>query len=239
MKKLLLSAVLGAAVLVSAMSSAQEGFEFSANAALTSDYKYYGYSQSNEGWAISGGFDVAHESGLYLGTWASSVDFASGATDPATIELDVYGGFGGEMSNGLTYDLGAIRYGYPNQNEDAGAGSYEYWEFYANFEYGFGGDYEPTLSAGVAISPDFFGESGTSIYPNGGLSFTLPQGFGLYVNVGYLDVDDIGLDYFHYQVGANKDFAGLSFDIAWADAGDECGGDDFCEGFIFTVSKEF
>ena len=238
MKKLLTAVVIGTSIMLPAVISAQD-FEFSANVALTNDYKYYGFSQSSEGWAVSGGFDFAHDSGFYLGTWASTIDFNVGASDPAQIELDVYGGYGGEFSNGLSYDLGVIRYGYPNQSEDAGGGSYEYWEFYANFEYAFSGNLEPTLAFGVAISPDFFGETGTSVYPNGGLSITLPNDFGAYINIGYLDVDDIDLDYFHYQIGINKEFAGLGFDLAWADADDDCGGDDFCEGIIFTVSKEF
>ena len=242
MKKLFSTVILAASVLVSSLSSAQDGFEFSANAALTNDYKFYGFSQSDEGWAIQGGFDISHESGFYLGTWASTVDFDLASTEPASIELDVYGGYASELSNGLAYDLGVIRYGYPNQNDDiAVGGDLEYYEFYANFEYGFGGDWEPTLSAGIAISPDWFGESGTSIYPNGGLSITLPQEFGAYFNIGYLDVDDINYNYFHYQVGVTKDFAGLSFDLSYADADDDCDGGtgDYCTGFIFSVSKEF
>lgn len=245
MKKLFSFIIFSAAVLVTSASSAEDdnmtdGFSFSANVALTNDYQFYGYSQSNEGWAIQGGFDVSHESGFYLGTWASSIDFASGASDPATIELDVYGGYSGEFSNGMSYDVGAVRYGYPNQNEDAGAGDYEYWEGYASFSYTFAGDYEPTVDFGINVSPDWFGESGTSYYPHGGLSVSLPQGFGVYVNGGYLDVSDINYSYFHYKVGVTKDFAGLSFDLGYADAEKDCdGGAGLCDGFVFAVSKEF
>jgi len=256
MKKLFSSMIACTMALITTMSTAQaagEGFAFTGNVALTNDYKFYGFSQSNEGFAVSGGFDVSHESGLYLGVWASSIDFALDAAhhlnaapgtaqDPATLELDVYGGYAGELSNGLTYDLGVVRYGYPDQNNDiAVGGDLEYWEGYAKFSYGFGGDYSPTLSAGINISPDWFGETGTSIYPNAKLAITLPQAFGLYTKLGYLDVDDINYNYLHYQVGVTKDFAGLSFDFAWAGAEDECDGGtgDFCEGFIFAVSRKF
>jgi uncharacterized protein (TIGR02001 family) len=226
---------------VPVLSQAQaEGFEFSANMSLTNDYKYYGFSQSNEDWAVQGGIDFSHESGFYFGTWASSIDFVSGASDPATIELDVFAGYGGELDNGLAYDIGVIRYGYPGQNEDTG-GDYEYYEVQLGFEYSFGGDLEPTLAAAVWVSPDWFGETGTSIYPNGSLSISLPSEFGAYISAGHLDVDDIDLNYTHYQIGVTKDFAGLSFDFAWADASNECDGGtgQFCEGFIFLVSKEF
>jgi uncharacterized protein (TIGR02001 family) len=42
----------------------------SANVALTSDYVFRGVSQTDEDPAIQGGFDVSHDSGLYIGTWA-------------------------------------------------------------------------------------------------------------------------------------------------------------------------
>ena len=249
MKKLFSAIIFCAAVLVTAASAAEDesssmdGFTFSGNVALTNDYLFYGYSQSNEGWAIQGGFNVNHESGFYLGTWASVVDFATvgATTDPASIELDVFGGYSGEFSNGLSYDVGAVRYGYPDQNDDAViGGDLEYWEGYANFSYTFAGDYEPTVDFGINVSPDWWGESGTSYYPHGGVSFSLPQGFGLYVNGGYLDVSDINYSYFHYKVGVTKDFGGLSFDLGYADAEKECdGGTGLCDGFIFAVSKEF
>ena len=246
MKKLLSLIIFSAAVLVTSASSAEDdnsidGFTVSGSVALTNDYMFYGYSQSNEGWAIQGGLTVNHESGFYLGTWASSIDFASGASNPATIELDVFGGYSGMFSNGLSYDVGAVRYGYPDQNEGS---NYDYWEGYANFSYTFSDvNYSPELDFGINISPDWFGGAGTSYYPHGGLSVSLPQGFGVYFNGGYLDVTNNSLadyNYFHYKVGVTKDFAGLSFDLGYADAEKECdGGTGICDGFIFAVSKEF
>lgn len=249
--------VFSAAVLVTTSSSAADdnsfdGFSFSGSVALTNDYLFYGYSQSNQGWAVQGGLTLSHESGFYLGTWASVVDFSpfgpasvpvpgGGGLNPANIELDVSGGYAGEWSNGLSYDFGAVRYGYPDQNQDAGGGSFEYWEGYANFSYTFSdSQYSPEVDFGINVSPDWFGESGTSYYPHGGLSVSLPQGFGAYVNGGYLDVSDINYSYAHYKVGVTKDFGGLSFDLGYADAEKACdGGNSLCSGFIFTVSKDF
>ncbi|MBF8268668.1 MAG: hypothetical protein HW386_377 [Gammaproteobacteria bacterium] len=256
MKKLFLSTIASALTLISTASLAEDalnGFTFSGNVALTNDYKFYGFSQSNEGFAVQGGFNINHESGFYLGVWASSIDFALDAAhhlnatpgtfeDPATIELDVLGGYAGSFSNGISYDIGGVRYGYPNENNMiAIGGELEYWEGYANFGYSFGGTYAPTVSAGINVSPDWFGETGTSIYPHGSLAITLPQEFGLYTKLGYLDVSDIDYNYFHYQIGVTKSFAGLAFDLAWADAADDCDGGtgDFCQGFIFAVSKKF
>ncbi|MDQ7072995.1 MAG: TorF family putative porin [Gammaproteobacteria bacterium] len=77
--------------------------------ALSTDYVWRGYSQTDNDPAISGSFDYAHASGFYAGTWASNVSFATD-TD---IEIDVYAGFGGELDNGLGWDIGWLRYIYP------------------------------------------------------------------------------------------------------------------------------
>ncbi len=41
----------------------QSSFDFSANTAIVSDYVFRGISQSDENFAIQGGFDVSHDSG--------------------------------------------------------------------------------------------------------------------------------------------------------------------------------
>ena len=253
MKKLLSVIVISAAFLVTTASRAADdnkidGFTVSGSVALTNNYQFYGFSQSDKGWAIQGGLTVSHDSGFYLGTWASVVDFGpfgkgnpgtipAGGFQPASIELDVSGGYSGSLKNGLNYDFGAVRYGYPDQNQ---ASNFEYWEGYANFSYAFASTYSPTLSFGINVSPDWFGGAGTSYYPHGGLNLSLPQGFGVYVNAGYLDVSKINYSYTHYKIGVTKDFAGLSFDLGYADAQKECdGGNGLCKGFIFSVSKSF
>jgi len=48
------------------------------SATVVSDYRFRGFSQSNEEAAIQGGFTVTHESGLYVGTWGSSIGFNNG-----------------------------------------------------------------------------------------------------------------------------------------------------------------
>jgi uncharacterized protein (TIGR02001 family) len=217
--------------------------EFSANVALTSDYLFYGYSQS-QGWAIQGGFTWTHEdTGIYLGSWASSVDFNYGSGNPASIELDAFIGIAGELSNGLTWDFGGYFYNYPNQNDDLTlGGDLDYIEFYANFGYTFDAMFEPTLKAGVYISPDYFGENGDSYHPSAQLSLSLPEDFGVYGKVGYLDVGDIDYEYLYYKFGVTKSLFGLDFDLSYNDAEAECeaGIDGLCQDIIvFTVSKTF
>ena len=59
-------------LIVSSMASA---VSVSGNIALTSDYIWRGMTQSAGGPAVAGGFDLSTDSGFYLGTWGSSVQF--------------------------------------------------------------------------------------------------------------------------------------------------------------------
>ncbi|HEC00611.1 MAG TPA: hypothetical protein ENI91_02845, partial [Sphingomonadales bacterium] len=64
------------------------GGEISANISMLNDYRFRGVSLNDEGFAIQGGFDWSHESGFYVGTWASNISDFNGAS----IESDFYGG---------------------------------------------------------------------------------------------------------------------------------------------------
>ncbi|WP_404480588.1 TorF family putative porin [Novosphingobium sp. BL-52-GroH] len=95
------------------------------SAAVTSDYRFRGVSQSGGDIAIQGGITVSHASGFYVGTWGSSIDLGSlyGST-----ELDLFGGWTGEVSSGLTADVGLLYYAYPNGS----GGDSEFFEPYAS-----------------------------------------------------------------------------------------------------------
>lgn len=106
----------------------------SANAAITSDYRFRGVSLSGGDIAIQGGVDVAHESGVYVGTWASSID-DGGTGLYGDVELDLYGGWSGDLAPGLTADVGLTYYVYPT--EDLGADT-DYFESHATLGFELG-----------------------------------------------------------------------------------------------------
>jgi uncharacterized protein (TIGR02001 family) len=76
-----------------------------------SDYRFRGLSLSGGDPAIQGSINVNHSSGFYVGAWASSLEDSAvyGST-----ELDLYGGWTGELTPGLTADVGLLYYVYPN-----------------------------------------------------------------------------------------------------------------------------
>jgi uncharacterized protein (TIGR02001 family) len=83
------------------------------NVALVTDYRFRGLSLSGGDVAVQGSINVNHSSGLYVGTWASSLE-DSGVY--GNTEVDIYAGWTGAIASGLTADVGLLYYVYPNGN---------------------------------------------------------------------------------------------------------------------------
>src|SRR5260221_1043536 len=97
MRKLVLPVALAASTL-SGIATAQQAPAptppppaVTGNMTLVTDYRFRGISQTLGRPAIQGGFDYAHESGLYLGNWNSNVSSAAGYPG-GNLEMDFYGG---------------------------------------------------------------------------------------------------------------------------------------------------
>ena len=63
--------------------------------------------------SFHGGLDLTHESGFYVGQWTPSV----GITDDTTLEVDSYMGFKKPFDKTLGYEMGIIRYSYPDTSQ--------------------------------------------------------------------------------------------------------------------------
>ena len=117
-----LSAALATTLMAGAIT-VQAAPEISGNVALTSDYRFRGISQSDESPAIQGGFDIAWDTGIYVGTWASSVDFDSNDGYDGSLELDYYAGWAGDLNDNVGVDVGYMYYSYPG--DDGAEGDYQ------------------------------------------------------------------------------------------------------------------
>ena len=125
---LMAATALAGAAFVSVPALAQDdtsGVTVSGNAAVVTDYRFRGVSLSGGDMAIQGGIDLGHDSGFYVGTWGSSID--GGAY--GSVELDLYGGWAGEVAPGVELDVGVLYYMYPN---GAPGVDLDYWEPYAS-----------------------------------------------------------------------------------------------------------
>jgi len=81
----------------------------SGNLAITSNYIWRGVSQNNNSVGISGGYDVAHTSGLSAGVWLASA--GDGYESQYNLETDLYANYGFKVSN-IELSVGYIAYIY-------------------------------------------------------------------------------------------------------------------------------
>ena len=115
-------------VMAQAAAAPASPHTFTGNVGFATDYLYRGISQTSGEPALQGGFDYAHSSGLYAGTWASNVSWIQdglnvpGAlqTTNAGLEIDVYGGYKGTVTGDLGFDVGVLTYNYPGKNKTPG-----------------------------------------------------------------------------------------------------------------------
>jgi uncharacterized protein (TIGR02001 family) len=110
---LALSALAYAGATFGQAKAPEPDYTLSFNANVVTDYRYRGISQSRLKPAVQGGLDFAHKKGFYLGAWGSTIKWIedSGATD-GNVEIDLYGGFKGDLVKDVAFDVGVLRYEY-------------------------------------------------------------------------------------------------------------------------------
>jgi len=209
-------------------TSPPPAIKVSANVALTTDYRFRGVSLSGGDPAIQGGITVSHKSGFYVGTWSSSL--ASGApvdlngdgkfgTVYGNQELDLFGGWTGNLTPGLTLDGGLLYYDYPDGHEGRG----NYFEPYASIS-GTVGPAKLKLGAAYAWHQASLGHD-DNLYVYGNVDIGIPHTpFTVSGHVGYTDgvlappflagtSDKTGFD---YSIGASATVYGpLSVGVAY------------------------
>ncbi|WP_380878794.1 exported protein [Sphingomonas sp. DBB INV C78] len=137
------AAVLLATTPAMAQEAPAEPITVSGSVALVSDYRFRGVSQSDKEMAIQGGITVGHESGLYAGTWGSSLS-GWGTFGGGNMELDLFAGYKLPVG-GATVDVGLTWYMYPG-----GADNTDFAEPYVKVS----GTAGPvSLLAGIAYAP--------------------------------------------------------------------------------------
>lgn len=114
------------------------------SAALVSDYRFRGVSQTDKEMAVQAGATINHESGLYLGTWGSNLS-GWGTFGGANMELDIFAGYKFELASGTALDVGVTWYMYPGGFENT-----DFAEPYVKLSTTAG---PVSLLAGVAYAP--------------------------------------------------------------------------------------
>lgn len=110
-------------------------FTITGGAAIVSQYRFRGISQSDNKPVVQGTFTIAHSSGFYVSAWGSSAS-ANNAVNLGGTEIDIYGGYTHALGkSGVTVDAGVYGYIYPGSRKAVGIDE-SYVEIYGSLAQG-------------------------------------------------------------------------------------------------------
>lgn len=177
------------------------------NAGLTTDYRYRGISQTRLKPTLQGGVDFSG-GGFYLGAWASGIKWVKDGGGDASFELDLYGGYKGEIQKGLGYDVGLLSYQYPGNKLNPSANT---TEIYAALSAG-----PVTAKYSHSLGNLFgFANSKGSGYLDLSASIELPGDVTLTPHLGHQRVaHNSSATYTDYSLTLSKDFSGVVLSAA-------------------------
>ncbi len=177
------------------------------NLGLSSDYRYRGISQTRLQPALQGGVDyVDNQQGWYLGSWASTIQWIKDTPGAGStpLEIDVYAGKKTQLSQELSYDIGALAYYYHNnQLSRVGADNANTLELYGALNYGPASiKYSHALTSLFGIS-----DSRGSYYLDANFNYELASSYTLNLHAGYQKVQGLNsraASYQDYKIALNK-----------------------------------
>ena len=200
MKKSQLACAAALAVAAPTISFADVAF----NVGAFTDYRYRGISQTRVKPAVQGGIDYTNGP-FYLGAWASNIKWIKDFGGDANVEIDLYGGYKGEISKELTYDIGVLTYQYPSNKLNPSANT---TEIYGALTYG-----PATLKYSHAVTNTFANpDSKNSYYLDLSAGFDVGNGLTFTPHIGYQRIKGPFSDpgsYTDFSLTLSKDFSGL------------------------------
>lgn len=215
MKKIVSALMVAGLASVSGVAMAAEAspHTLTGNVGFASDYRFRGISQTYEDPAIQGGFDYAHSSGFYLGTWGSNVESLS--LNGANMEWDVYGGYTFNVGD-VAVNVGGLYYWYPSQTNNAV--DIDTFEVYAGATWKW-------LNVKYSHSTtELFGiiDSENSGYLEANVNVPLPADVTLGLHYGYQGVAGsiAGTDndsYSDWKISVSKPILGFNVSLAYVD----------------------
>lgn len=210
---MLMGTLMGSGVAQAQDATADDELTVTGNVSLVSQYRLRGISLSDEEPTLQGGITVAHESGFYVGTWASGLA-GFGSFGGSNTEIDLIAGFATPVGS-ATVDAGVIWYLYP------GTEGTDFAEIYAS----------ATLPVGPASAKvgTFYAPSQGAIGDEDNLylytDWALPLGespFTVKAHLGYTTGDGSTLsgpqgDYVDWLIGVDTTWKNLTLGLAYLD----------------------
>jgi uncharacterized protein (TIGR02001 family) len=212
--------------------------QFSGSAKLTTDYIWYGVSQTQGKGAaqVTLNYDIL-DSGFYVNVFGSNVNF--GPDDPAKLELDYAVGYSNDINDDWNIDLGITEYTYQEQHD------YDYKNFYSTLKY-------KIMRLEFNFSDDEFASGTSGYYVALGTKFEifktaksdfLKQWF-FDSHIGYFkkDINVDGGSYTDYAASLIKELGktGVNIELGWTDTSGRKlhDGQDTSRIFL-AITKEF
>jgi uncharacterized protein (TIGR02001 family) len=225
-----LSAIALLATATPALAQEDSGdFTLTGSAALVSDYRFRGISQSGKHIAAQASATLTHSSGFYGSFWASSIDdYVAAGSDT---EVDVFGGYSTTVG-GVTLDVGGLYYIYSSAVKGAPT---DFLELYASAKMPVG---PATVKVGAAYAPKSnalsigFGKE-DNLYVYSDVSYTIPETpFGLSGHLGYSSEASFitGDKYLDWNLGATYTWKAATFGISYVDT-------DHKKGFLVNPAS--
>lgn len=182
--------------------------EFSGVVTLTSEYVYHGQALSGGNPALQLGLDYEHDSGIFAGVWAGTVDLPN-PTGRRDVELDYYAGYHYEPDGPLSLSASLMRYTYPGQS---GFIDYDYTQAVITAAL------HQRYSIEFGYSPEVYGFESIGRYWELRSDWPLRSGWVIGTGLGLNDIRDLGASrYLYWDVGASARFSRLIVDLRWYD----------------------
>ncbi len=182
---------------------------FSGSAAVTTDYRFRGITQTLSDPAVQAGFTLGHASGFYFGLWGSNVDFGDGSPH---LELDPSLGYATTLDNFSSkpvLDVGMLYYNYPSESD------LNWLELYGKLTFSEVFTEGDSILTNINYTNDYAGADLDSWNVNASYSVPLASsGFGGIVGVGYTTIDEDDFfngddNYLDWKVGLTYNFKSL------------------------------
>ena len=178
------------------------------NVGVVTDYRYRGISQTRLKPTVQAGVDFSN-GGFYLGAWASGIKWIKDFGGDSSYELDLYGGYKGELTKDVTYDVGVLTYQYPSNGFDPSANT---TEIYGALTFG-----AFTAKYSHAVTDTFANiDSKNSYYLDLSAGFDV-GGFTVTPHIGYQKISgplSSVASYTDYALTVSKDFSGVLLSLA-------------------------
>ena len=230
MRKQLISLALLALMPLAAQAQDEDDSGFNWNAAATSEYMFRGISQTDDHPAIQAGAGYSFSNGIYLGAWASNVDFG----EDTDAEVDTFVGWNGDVTDTVNLDVQLVRYNYVGEPDGV---DYAYNELIGKAT--FAENYSVTLG----YTNDFLASDTDSIYAAVGGSWDVGNDINLTAGLGYTTVDeDLSSEdgYVDYSIGVNRDFGPVNIGLGYIGTDNSAenlfGKDNAEEKFVLTFA---